>query len=189
VTPRTLNRVKLLCIGAIAVAPVLGSYLLYWFWAPNHFTNYGTLIEPKPVPNALMEAIGGGAFGFEQLRGRWVFVTVDSGKCETECESKLWKMRQVRQTQGQDLGRIERVFLLQDDQVPREQILNDYKGTWFVRTKDEELVRSFVAPQAVRNHIYLIDPLGNLILRFPEDADPKLMLKDMTRLLRYSGVD
>lgn len=185
-TPRTLNRLKLLGIGAIAVAPVLGSYLLYWFWAPDRFTNYGTLIEPKLAPQAVLEAIGGEPFAFEQLRGRWIFVTTDGGKCEAVCEAKLWKMRQVRQAQGKELGRIERVFLLEDGELPSEHVRSEYKGTWFVRAGSTKLPDFLPAPQTARNHIYLIDPLGNLMLRFPEDADPKLMIKDVTRLLKYS---
>lgn len=187
-TPRTLNRLKLLGIAAIAVAPVVGSYLLYWFWAPDRFTNYGTLIEARPVPKADLVAMGGEAFAFEQLKGRWVFVTADSGACDEACEHKLWKMRQVRQAQGKELGRIERVFLLEDGLSPGDHIRDEYRGTWFVRAKDGPLPQLLPAPQSARKHIYLIDPLGNLMLRFPEDADPKLMIKDVTRLLKYSGV-
>jgi cytochrome oxidase Cu insertion factor (SCO1/SenC/PrrC family) len=187
VTPRTLNRLKLLGIGAIAIAPVLGSYLLYWFWAPDRFTNYGTLIEPKRAPAAVLQAVSGDAFTFDQLRGRWIFVTLDSGTCAAGCEQKLWKMRQVRLAQGKDVTRIERVFLLEDGHEPSEHLRSEYAGTWFVRAKDGKLPDFLPAPRSARDHIYLIDPLGNLMLRFPEDADPKRMIKDMTRLLKYSG--
>ena len=106
-TPRTRNRLTLAGIAAVAVAPVLGSYLLYWFWAPERFTNYGTLIEAKPPPKVELVVASGEPFAFEQLKGRWVFVTTDSGACDAGCEHKLWKMRQVRQAQGKELGRIE----------------------------------------------------------------------------------
>lgn len=187
-TPRTRNRLKLLGIGAIAVAPVLGSYLLYWFWAPDRFTNYGTLVEPRPAPKGSFDALGGESFRFDQVRGRWVFVTTDSGKCDAQCEGKLWKMRQVRQAQGKELGRIERVFLIEDNETPSEHVQSEYKGTWFVRTGSGVLADSLAAPGSPRQHVYVIDPLGNVMLRFPQDADPKLMIKDMTRLLKYSRV-
>jgi len=188
VTPRTRNRLTLAGIAAVAVAPVLGSYLLFWLWAPDRFTNYGTLVEARPLPKVELAAAGGEAFAFEQLKGRWVFVTTDAGTCEAACEHKLWKMRQVRQAQGKELGRIERVFLLEDGRSPDEHIREEYKGTWFVRAKTGSLPAMLPAPQSARKHIYLIDPLGNLMLRFPEDADPKLMIKDVTRLLKYSRV-
>jgi len=188
VTPRTLNRLKLLGIAAIAVTPVLGSYLLYWFWAPDRFTNYGTLIEAKPLPQAALVGPNDQAFTFEQLKGRWIFVMTDSGACDAACELKLWKMRQVRQAQGKELGRIERIFLLEDGAAPNAHLQDEYKGTWFVRAKLGQLPAMLPAAQSARKHIYLVDPLGNLMLRFPEDADPKLMIKDMTRLLKYSRV-
>lgn len=187
-TPRTLNRLKLLGIAALAAAPVVGSYLLYWFWAPDRFTNYGTLLPPAPVPTVSMKDVEGQALSLQSLRGRWVFLAVDSGQCNADCEAKLWKMRQVRQAQGKELARIERVMLLEDAVVPNEHLRSEYQGTWFVSDSDSRLRTLLVAPQSPRRHIYLIDPLGNLMLRFPEDADPKLMIKDMTRLLKYSRV-
>jgi len=188
VTPRTLNRLKLLGIAALAAAPVVGSYLLYWFWAPDRFTNYGTLLPPAAVPTAALKAVTGEQVSLQSLRGRWVFLAVDSGQCDAVCEAKLWKMRQVRQAQGKELGRIERVLLVEDAVAPNEQLRSEYQGTWFVSENDARLRTLLVAPQSARRHIYLIDPLGNLMLRFPEDADPKLMIKDMTRLLKYSRV-
>jgi cytochrome oxidase Cu insertion factor (SCO1/SenC/PrrC family) len=188
VTPRTLSRLKLLGIGAIAVAPVLGSYLLYWFWSPDSYTNYGDLMQPRPAPAVAMQSYSGEAFAFAQLKGRWTFVVLDSGQCDAACEQKLWKIRQVRQAQGKEVGRVERVFLLEDGQVPRDQIRADYAGTWFLRANEAQLAEAFPAPGSPRNHIYLVDPLGNVILRFPQDADPKRMIKDVARLLKYSRV-
>jgi len=186
VSPRTINRLKLLGIAALAVAPVLGSYLLYWFWLPQQHTNYGTLIEPKPLPSVVLERTDGKPFAFPELKGRWVLVAVDGGVCGTKCEEKLWKMRQVRQAQGKELGRIERVFLLDDEGLPDARIGQDYAGTTLVRGKGSPLVAAFPAQGSAREHIYLVDPLGNLMMRFPPDAEPKRMIKDLGRLLKYS---
>jgi len=188
VSPRTINRLKLIGIGAIAVAPVLGSYLLYWFWSPGGYTNYGTLLEPRPVSEITLSSTDGTAFSFRQLRGRWVLVTVDSGRCSAQCEKKLWTMRQVRQAQGKDVPRIERVLIIDDDGKPAEQVIHDYAGTWFVRAKESAMPASFVAEGSNRDHIYLVDPRGNVMLRFPEAPDPKRMIKDISRLLRYSRI-
>lgn len=187
-TPRTLSRLKLLGIGAIAVAPVLGSYLLYWFWSPDSYMNYGELMQPRPAPTVTMQSHSGEAFSFSQLKGRWAFVMLDSGQCDAACEQKLWKIRQVRQAQGKESGRVERVFLLEDGQALTDQMRTDYAGTWFVRMNEAKLAEAFPAPSSPRHHIYLVDPLGNVILRFPQDADPKRMIKDVARLLKYSRV-
>jgi len=186
VTPKTVNRLKLLGIGALAVAPVLGSYLLYWFWLPQQHTNYGALIEPKPMPSGALERLDGKSFAFSELRGRWVFVVTDSGACGAKCEEKLWKIRQVRQAQGKELGRIERVFLVDGGVAPEPRIEQEYVGTWFVKSGDGGVLRALPAEGTARDHIYLVDPLGNLMMRFPPDAEPKRMIKDLGRLLKYS---
>lgn len=138
------------------------------------------------MPTIDLREVGGKSVTLESMRGRWVFIAVDSGNCDPACEAKLWKMRQVRQAQGKELGRIERVMLIEDASVPGEQLRAEYQGTWFIPTRDSRLLSILAAPQSARRHIYVVDPLGNLMLRFPEDADPKLMIKDMARLLKYS---
>ena len=187
-TPRTLNRLKLLGIGALAALPVLGSYLLYWFWLPQQHTNYGTLIEPRRLPGDGLEHLDGKPFALDELRGRWVFVVADSGDCGKPCEEKLWKIRQVRQAQGKEMGRIERVWLVDDDRAPSPRLVQDYAGIWFVRGGGKPALAALPAERTVRDHIYLVDPLGNLMLRFPENAEPKRMIKDLGRLLKYSRI-
>jgi cytochrome oxidase Cu insertion factor (SCO1/SenC/PrrC family) len=188
VSPRTINRLKLLGIGALALAPVLGSYLLYWFWLPENHTNYGTLIEPRSLPSAAMTLTDDKPFGFEQLRGRWVFVVVDGGDCGARCQEKLWTIRQVRQAQGKEMGRVERVWLIDDDKAPSAEVVRDYAGTWFVRSRSNPTLAAFPAERSNRDHVYLVDPRGNVMLRFPKDPEPKLMIKDIGRLLKYSSI-
>lgn len=185
-SPRTINRLKLLGIAALAVAPVLGSYLLYWFWLPTQHTNYGTLLEPRRLPADGLERADGKPFAFDELRGHWVFVVADGGDCGPRCEEKLWKIRQVRQAQGKEMARIERVWLVNDDVAPNDRIAHDYAGTWFVRAKAKPVLSALPADKAVEDHIYLVDPLGNLMMRFPGDAEPKRMIRDIGRLLKYS---
>ena len=185
-SPTTINRLKVLGIGAIAVAPVLGSYLLYLFWSPGSYMNYGTLLAPRPVPTASFQTVDGGAFSFSQLRGRWAFAIFDEGRCPPDCERKLWVMRQVRQAQGKDVARIERVYLVDDGAPVPNSVKHDYAGTWFVFIAAKLDVEAFPAERSKRDHIYLVDPQGNVMLRFPTNADPKRMIKDISRLLRYS---
>jgi len=188
VSPRTINRLKLLGIGALAVAPVLGSYLLYWFWLPENHTNYGTLIEPRLLPGAALKLVDGKPFGFEQLRGRWAFVVVDGGDCGAHCQAKLWTIRQVRQAQGKEMSRVERVWLIDDDTAPSAEVVRDYAGTWFVRSNSNPTLEALPAERSNRDHVYLVDPRGNVMLRFPQNAGPKLMIKDIGRLLKYSRI-
>jgi len=188
VSPRNRNRLKLIGIGLLAVAPVLGSYLLYWFWLPAQHTNYGTLIEPRLVPNTALRQEDGAAFSFEQLRGRWVFVVIDGAACDPGCQEKLWQIRQVRQAQGKELARIERVWLI-DDQAPiNPEVLATFTGTWVARVPQGAVTATFPAERSSRDHVYLVDPRGYVMMRYPQSAEPKRIIKDLSRLLKYSRI-
>lgn len=183
----------MLLVAAVCIAPFIGSWALYFFWQPSGRINYGELVEGAVLPTgALASASGGKVFDFAQLRGRWVFVTVDSGACNDACQKKLWKMRQVRLTQGKYLERIERAFLANDAQPVAATVAKEYEGTWFANAQDSAHLKVLpVAAQAgaqLTDHIYLVDPLGNVVLRFPKDADPSRMKKDLERLLRVSRI-
>jgi hypothetical protein len=188
VSPRNVNRLKLLGIGVLALLPVIGSYLLYWSWEPEEHTNYGTLLEARSVPAAKLSLTGGEPFSFEQVHGRWVFVVIDAGACPRACEDKLWMVRQVRKTQGKEMQRLERVWLIDDGRLPDARLARDYAGTWMVTARGKPVLDAFGTEEARRNHIYLVDPLGNVMMSFPRDPDPQRMIRDIGRLLKYSSI-
>ena len=175
-------------IVALTVAPVAASYLLYYFWQPEGRVNYGELVGPSPLPETALALADGAPFRLSQLRGKWLLASVDSGRCDENCDRKLLYMRQLRLTQGKNADRVERVWLVTDDAAPRAEAVKQYEGTWVVRAAGTELPKLFPAPGAVADHIYLIDPLGNVMLRFPRDPDPRLMIKDLARLLKASRI-
>ena len=168
--PRKRARLKLLLLAAFFVLPVAASWLAWRLeLGTGAAGNYGTLIAPRPVALAPLGA----------LKGKWVLVQFDGGACGTGCERKLYLMRQVRRAQGKDMERIERLWLVSDAGAPRADLLAAIEGTRVVMLED---------PAFTREHIYLVDPLGNLMLRFPRDPDPSRMIKDLQRLLRYSRI-
>jgi hypothetical protein len=170
----TLLRNKIFLIGALCAAPlVLGTAAYYFGWGTGRHANYGELIAPRPVL----------APPFDKLRGKWVLVAFDAAACQADCEKKLYFMRQVRKAQGKDAERVERLLLVTDAATPRAEVLFALENTWTARAS-EALIAAFPGP--VTDHIYLVDPLGNLMLRFPRDPDPSLMNKDLQRLLKYS---
>jgi cytochrome oxidase Cu insertion factor (SCO1/SenC/PrrC family) len=147
------------------------------------------LVEGVVLPTGVLApSAGSKPFDFAQVRGRWVFVTVDSGACDDYCQNKLWKMRQVRLTQGKYLERIERVLLVHDAQNVAPGVIKEYEGMWIAGTQGNAILKAFPYRDLQRNHIYLVDPLGNVVLRYPKDADPSRMKKDLTRLLRVSRI-
>jgi hypothetical protein len=165
-------RLKLLAVLLACAAPfVLGSAAWYFGWGTGRPGNYGELIAPRPLTGA----------PFEALRGKWVLVSFDAAACDAYCERKLYFMRQLRTAQGKEQGRVERLWLLTDGGTPRAELIAAIDGTRIARVKPDGF------PGSPVDHIYVVDPLGNLMLRFPRDPDPSKMLKDLQRLLKYSG--
>jgi cytochrome oxidase Cu insertion factor (SCO1/SenC/PrrC family) len=133
--------------------------------------NYGELIAPTPLAGE----------PFERLRGKWLLVTVDASACDARCEKKLYYLRQLRRAQGKDMDRVERVWLVTDGGKPRAELVQAFEGT---RIEPAPKLGAF--PGRPAEHIYLVDPFGNLMMRYPRDADPSRMLKDLQRLLRVA---
>jgi hypothetical protein len=178
---------------AVCIAPVAASYLAYYFIPPQGRTNYGDLIDPqRPAPALSLTRLDGSGVQMTALRGQWLMVQVDESACAAACQRKLWNMRQVRLTQGKDRDRIGRVWLITDLAPVDTMLLREYDGTLLLRADGAELAAFLALPPGagaqLADHIWLIDPLGNLMLRWPKDADPNRMKRDLTRLLRASRI-
>ena len=175
----------------VCIAPVLASYTAYYLLPPEGRTNYGELVTPqRPVPALRLNRLDGSPFDLQSLRGRWVLVTVDAAECADACQKKLWKLRQVRLTTGKERDRVERVFLITDTAPLETMVLREYDGTVFLRADPGE-VRALLQPATpaeLETGLWLIDPLGNLMLHWPPGADPNRMKRDLVKLLRASRV-
>lgn len=187
--PVRRGRIKLLALAAFFAVPVVAGYVAYFFdLAPGSAANYGTLIPAQPLSNTPLKAIDGRPFSFSELRGKWALVQFDSGACVAYCERKLYFMRQVRKALGKDMTRVERVWLLNDSEAPGARLLDAIEGTRLARTTGTTFAAGFPAERTPVDHIYLVDPHGNLMMRFPRDPDPSRMLKDLQRLMKVSGI-
>jgi cytochrome oxidase Cu insertion factor (SCO1/SenC/PrrC family) len=173
-------------ILAVCAAPVIGSYIAYYFWQPAGHVNYGELIEPRPVPDAVLELTDGRHFRLSDLKGEWLLLAADRAACDERCRLKLTYMRQMRLAQGKEKERIERVWLVTDRGAPDRALLAEHPGLAVVREQGSVIAKSLPAAVSPAEHIYVIDPHGNVMMRFPRDADPRRMLKDISRLLRHS---
>ena len=168
-------RAKVALIFAACVAPPVIAWLAYaQGWAPRRAANYGELLEPRRLDGPL------GA-----LRGKWVLVTFDEASCTPACERKLYVVRQARLALGKDAGRVERLWLVTGGGQPDARLLGAIEGA-HVAAASAELERAFFGD--VRSHIYLVDPLGNLMMRYPSDPDPARLIKDLERLMKYSSI-
>jgi hypothetical protein len=183
------RRIEIWLILALCAAPLAAAYVVFYWWQPQQGTvNYGELLPVKPLPETALQLVDGRAFHLSELRGKWVLLQVDSGACEENCRSKLYIMRQVRVAQGKEQERIERVWVIDDMSAPGPPLEQEYFGTWLIRGAGSALLAALPARGSPRDHIYVVDPLGNVMLRFPPHTDPRKMMKDIARLLKVSRI-
>lgn len=182
--PPRLARHPLVWIALVALAPIVASYTVYYFFPRTAAVNYGTLLATAPIPGVEGTLADGSPFRLDELRGRWVLVALGAGECSAGCERRLYATRQARTMQGKEQDRVVRVFLLSGDATPAPALPAQDSGLVVAR------VASAVAAKfpGGTNALYLVDPLGNLVLSYPEDPDIKGIAKDLTRLLKASQI-
>ena len=128
--------------------------------------------------------------GLAAFRGRWLLVAIDSGACSLECARKLFFMRQTHASLGKERDRVARVLLVTDSEPLPAKVLAAYPDLTVLQAAPDDLARLFpVTDQTgLADHVFVIDPLQNLMMRFPRDPDPARTRKDLQRLLRASRV-
>ena len=192
---RTANgRLKMLLVLLVCAAPVVASYLTYFVIRPEGRTNYSELMAPAPpMPADLpLTDLQGVPVRAEALKGQWLLVVVSGAACDATCERHLWLQRQLRETLGREKDRLDKVWLINDAAVPRAQtldaILTNTQAT--VLRVPPAALAAWLQPakgQAIADHMYIIDPLGNWMMRVPPGADPARLKRDVEKLLRASA--
>ncbi len=180
------GRLVVAAIFAVCALPLAAAAIAYFFLPPSGRVNYGELLDPRPLPAVRLERADGGAFALDELKGKWVLLQVDAAACGEPCQAKLFNMRQSRLAQGDNAERVARVWLVADGGAPPAALGRLLEGVVIARAAPE-LVAALPGAEP-RDHVYLLDPRGNLMLRFPKDADPKRIIADLRRLLKYSGI-
>jgi len=190
---KNAGRWKLFLVLAVCASPVIASYLTYYVIKPEGRTNYGALVDPRahPIPAALgAVSLDGKPASLDAYKGKWVMLQVGDAECGNDCRKRLYDMRQLRLAQGKDKDRIERVWLITDDKPLETMLMREYDGTHMLRARPDSLKSWLPADSGTTaaDHIYMIDPLGNLMMRFPKDADPNKIKKDIAKLLKASRI-
>jgi cytochrome oxidase Cu insertion factor (SCO1/SenC/PrrC family) len=170
-------------LALIAIAPVVAAYAAYYLFPPDARVNYGALIA-KPAPPITGERFDGGRFDLAELRGRWVVLIAAGARCDAACERMLYATRQARTMQGREMDRVVRAVLLTGGDAPRQDLLEQHPGLVVARSD----ARSLAALPVASGAIYLVDPLGNLVLRYADDPDIKRLAKDLERILKASSI-
>jgi hypothetical protein len=188
------GRFKMLLVLAVCTAPVVASYLTYFVIRPQARTNYSELIEPqRPLPQTLaLTDLQGAPVPVQSLNGHWQLVVVSGGACGPECERHLWIQRQLREALGRDRERLDNVWFITDAVAPRAatlQAVTEHTTARVLRVSAAALA-DWLQPQRGRGldeHLYIVDPLGNWMMRVPADPDPAKLKRDVERLLRASA--
>ena len=192
---KTKSRIYLVSIFAVFFGPLL--FAMWLFYVPNSWMNsktqnHGALIEPaKPLDDFKMTSIDGNVWDKQQFMGKWTLLYVGDEHCDLYCEASLFKMRQVRLSLGRDRQRVQGKYLGIDNKNNKQSfndIIKNYPDmqvSWFIFDSTPNSLSTY---DLQKNVIYIIDPLGNLMMQYSRDATSKGMKKDLKRLLKVSKI-
>ena len=199
------SKTPLVIIMLMSLAPVIAALLVYFNpeWRPEGSAAYGELVQPqRPIPSAQdlpLTTLDGKPFDLSSLKGKWIMMAADGAACPDSCARKLYIIRNTHASQGKHVERLARVWFITDDAPVPEKVLEAYKGAVMVRVNPVVLQQFWLGgaagsmtPEQAKNAlapmIWVIDPLGNLILQYPYIADPEMFRKDIRKLLQNSRI-
>lgn len=206
---RSRNLRMLAALAGLFFLPLLASAWLYYGmgWRPGGHVNHGELIQPpRPLPRAELPRItlAGAAAGNTAtaaareledadpipFRGNWTLVYIGDGSCDASCRATLYVMRQTRLALGTDMTRLSRVFLVTADCCAKDYLAREHAGITVLDASGAagaQLLSEF--PPGDRAHtLFIVDPLGNLMMRYDVRRDPRGLLVDLKRLLELSQI-
>lgn len=187
------GRLKMLLVVLICAAPVIASYFTYYVVRPEGRSVFGELIEPqRPLPDVVAQDLRGQAVRLPSLKGQWLLVSVGGGACDAQCESTLYLQRQLRESLGKEKDRVDWVWLVNDGVPVREALRPALQAATVLRVDGAALAQWLVPAtgQALPAHLYIVDPMGNWMMRLPPALDAAGAAKakrDIERLLRASS--
>jgi hypothetical protein len=187
------GRIKMFLVLLACAAPVVASYFTYYVVRPDGRRNFGELINPqRPLPDLVGTALDGKTVNLRALKGQWLLVSVSSGACDATCAENLYLQRQMREGLGKEKDRLDWVWLINDSAPVPLALEPALKGATVLRVPAEGLA-SWLEPLPgvqASAHLYLVDPIGNWMMRFPPGIDAQLAPKvkrDLERVLRASA--
>ena len=188
------GRLKMLALLLVCMAPVIASYITYYVIRPATGTrNHADLIQPaRDLPQAQALDLQGHSVPLTSLKGQWLIVAVAGGACDEACQKNLYFQRQLREVLGKDKDRLDRVWLIQDNAPVAPSLMPALSQAQALRV-DAAVLQGWLSPapgQALQDHLYVVDPMGNWMMRFPAHMDVNSASKakrDLERLLRASA--
>ena len=184
------GRWKMILLMLVCAAPVIASYFTYYVIRPEGRRNYGELIDPqRPIPALSGINSQGQTVPLTSLRDQWLLISVADSACNELCQQHLYLQHQMRETLGREKDRLDWVWL-RTGSASLSPALSEATQAAVVLSMDRSALASWLEPaagQQLEDHLYVVDPLGNWMMRFPADLDPKQAKRDLDRLLRASS--
>lgn len=184
------GRWKMLAILLVCAAPVIASYFTYYVIRPEGRRNYGELIAAQPLlPPIEGRDVQGRAVPLTALKDQWLLISVADSACDAACEKHLYLQRQLRETLGREKDRLDWVWL-RTGAADLSQPLREATAAATVLHVDAAALAQWLQPspgQRLEDHLYVVDPLGRWMMRFPANIDPARAKRDLDRLLRASS--
>ena len=193
------SRTQLWVLIGLFFVPLLAAFVLYYGfsgWRPAGSTNKGDLITPaRPLETGVLLSPQDQPLEEDLLKGKWSLLYIGNGNCDARCREALTLMRQTRLALNDEASRVQRIFLATADCCDLDYLDSEHEGLITARA-DEESDRAFLAtfplyanvPVDAAGRIYIVDPLGNLMMSYAPDAPPKAVLEDLRKLLKLSHI-
>lgn len=197
---RGRGRRQLVLLAALFFVPLALAFWLYYggsHWRPSGSTNKGDLIDPAvPLPPVALMQPDGKRTAAEFLQGKWTIAYVGDGACDERCRKALYLSRQSRIALNKDMDRVQRVFLATGQRIDTAFMTAEHPDLMLAQigtdAESQALLAKFPAlggvPAAKAGRLYVIDPLGNLVLSYSATAPDKALLTDVKKLLRLSHI-
>jgi hypothetical protein len=190
---RRSGRLKMLGVLLVCAAPVIASYFTYYVLRPEGRRNFGELILPqRPLPDVAARALDGQAVPLRSLAGQWLLISVGPGACAKDCQDNLYLQRQLRESLGREKDRLDRVWLVTDEAPVPDAMASALAQATVLRVPADALAQ-WLAPapgHALSDHLYVVDPQGHWMMRFPAGMDVEAAThakRDLDRLMRGSS--
>lgn len=187
------GRWKMLAVLLVCAAPVIASYFTYYVIRPESRRVFGELIDPqRPLPDVAGADLDGKPMPLRALKGQWLLVSVADASCDAACQSNLYLQRQLRESLGKEKERVDWVWLVTGEGAVAPALRPALQQATVLRV-DAAALAQWLAPaagQALPAHLYVVDPMGNWMMRLPAHLDAGGAAKakrDLERLLRASS--
>ena len=188
------GRWKMLAVLAVCAAPVVASYFTYYVIRPAQQRSFGELMaEQAALPDVQARTLDGKHVALDSLKGQWLLISTGPGACPESCVRGLFVLRNSHASQGKEVERLERIWIITDDAPPAAVVSEAYAGTHVLRA-DPATLAAWLVPDAtdpataLAHGLWIVDPLGHLMMHFPDAEQPEDVRDDIRTLLKNSRI-